>query len=186
VDATCSTLEDRTRDPSRAAAARSAGRGERQFPGRHRLNLNALDRGRAHHRRHIPFDQFFPHGLAEHCPRGVVDDLDRARAQSIGSFVCKQCSYVCGSERAEVHAAERRKDMKTQRLPVARECRGTQTGPDDVLEPVSAKRSRVHDSTARGRPALVFAIKTASWSATSFRVLPYTDRRTRLPSGRKT
>jgi hypothetical protein len=103
---------------------------------RPRLNLNALDRGRTHHRRHIPLDQLFPHGLAEHCPQGVVDDLDGARAQSIGSFVRKQRSHVCGSERAEVHAAERRKDMQTQRLAVARECRGTQTGPDDVLEPV--------------------------------------------------
>src|SRR5512133_3800880 len=40
------------------------------------------------------------------------------------------------SQHAKVDAAERRKNMQTQRLPIARECRRMQTGPDDVLEPV--------------------------------------------------
>ena len=51
-----------------------------------------------------------------------------------------------------------------------------------MLEPVPRETLEVHGSTARGRPALVFVIKTASRSATSLRVLPYTARRTRLPS----
>ena len=86
---------------------------------RPRLYLNALDRGRTHHRRYIPFDQLLPHGLAEHCAQGAVDDLDRARAKSIGSFVGKQGPHVGGSQRAKVHTTEGRKDMQTQRLPVA-------------------------------------------------------------------
>jgi hypothetical protein len=57
------------------------------------------------------------------------------RVPSPSAAIRKQRSHVCGSERAEVHAAERRKDMQTQRVAVARECRGTR-GPDDVLEPV--------------------------------------------------
>jgi hypothetical protein len=103
---------------------------------RPRLYLDALERGRTHHRRDIPFDQLLSHRLAEHCAQRAVDDLDRARAKSIGNFVRKQRSHVRGSERAEIHAAERRKHMQTQRLAVARECRRTQTGPDNVLEPV--------------------------------------------------
>jgi hypothetical protein len=50
---------------------------------RPRLYLDALNRGRTHHRRDIPFDQLLSHGLAEHCARGAVDDLDRARAWSV-------------------------------------------------------------------------------------------------------
>jgi hypothetical protein len=141
-DATCSTLEDPTRDPSRAAAARSAGRGERHFPGRHRPNEGRAIR---------PFV-----APERHRPRTVHAGGDRRSRPGTGS---PRQSTTVGSERAEVHAAERRKDMQTQRLPLARECRGTQTWPDDVLEPVFCEAFEVHDSTARGRPALVFAIR---------------------------
>jgi hypothetical protein len=89
---------------------------------RPRLYLNALDHWRPYHCRHIPFDQLLAHGLVEHCAQGAVDDLDRARAQSIGSFVGKQRWHVGGSQRAKVRAAEGRNDVQTQRLPVAREC----------------------------------------------------------------
>jgi hypothetical protein len=91
-----------------------------------------------------------------HRPRTVHAGGDRRSRPGTGS---PRQSTTVGSERAEVHAAERRKDMQTQRLPLARECRGTQTWPDDVLEPVFCEAFEVHDSTARGRPALVFAIR---------------------------
>src|SRR5215207_3645166 len=89
---------------------------------RPRLYLDAHDGGRTYHSRDVPFDQLLANGLAEHGAQSAVDDLYRARAEPIGSFVGEQRANVGRSQRTEFHTAERRNDMQTQRLPVAREC----------------------------------------------------------------
>jgi hypothetical protein len=61
-----------------------------------------------------------------------------------------------------------------------------QTGPDDMREPVlreALESPRLH---GEGKAGLGLRDQTASWSATSLRVLPYTARRTRVPLGLKT